>query len=642
MKKKFVLLVILCMGVFHLYGQYDLNNGSYIFNEFNSNIPAGTYPSFMEFYYLASTNDPSQQTALADLYENAYNLTSSSRIRALGTDGFSMINTANSTHHPLGYQLGAAVLKLNTEDRHSISLDWTVKTIQAGGGRKYCYQLFYRIGNAGPWEIALDNNQEEVIYTSENTNNAETIMPIWNFPPALENLPHVELMWKFYESSASTNTGTRAQIAIKYIEIQSLGLYNPNFDWQFFKDYAIEQEGLDYVDSFMFYYEDALDDFSIAVNPEFQISLETNGTYSPSINYAINNQTEDSFRVYIKRITGQTGWNTLNFEIHHQSFMQQFSYDWYWAESHLPNLFYLQQGDYEFREWGEFEPAGTYPPSMSFQVTEGRDYASLSLPLARDWLCAYDLTSRSRFQGLNQLGIEMRNTASPQYDNCMSGAEDIEQYIGAVTLLLNTEGVDSARLKYYTMVSGLANVVDKRKYALILQYRLSPIDTFMNFPDSSTIHKAYDVLNYNEEWVDMLLPEELMQESFVQLRWLYADLEPGFGTGTHPAFRLDEIEVIGLLDNEDENNDEDEDEEEDEDGISVQELNQGIFVIYPNPVESGGLLYFSEKINGNLYNDLGQKILEIKQQDFLIVPNLVSGIYFLHTEEGRLWKIVIY
>lgn len=609
-----------------LHGQHDLSSGHYQFNSWSSNALAGTYPEHMSFYFLNTPNDPTAQTELSDLYDLPYNLTTSSRIRGLDQDGFSFINTANSQHHPQGDQLGAAVLDLNTSNRFNIQLTWTAKTIQTGG-RIHALQLFYRSNPSENWTEALDNNANPIVYLTQSNNGNELNMDVWTLPSSLEDLPHVQLMWKYYEHTSSSQQGTRSQLAIKNIYISSEGFNDPIIAFESERPFAIQQSGLPLTDSFKIKGAHWSTGLSIQVAPPFEISFENDQNFQTSLSYHSLIE-EDSVRIYIRGNGLANGWNEALITATCDQVNELFIYPWYFVESHLPDPFQVSDGHYLFKEWSSENAAGTFPDHMSFQMTSGDHYPSTSLPLIYDWNCDYNLTARSRFNGGEDWGILFLNTSSPQWDHCNVENISSNKYVGAVTLVANTEQVDSAVLSYYIMMFDQANVANKRKYAVQLQYRLSPYDTFVNYSSTNTYHPSYDVLNFDEHWVHLRLEESLLNQSFVQFRWLYFDEQPGFGAGLRPTYRLDEISLINLgipLD----------DEEEEED-ISIDErtLNQE-FYIYPNPITNGQTLNFSEAWSGTIFNIEGKIIETLNEVKEWSVIHLPTGIYFLKSHDDQ-------
>lgn len=623
--KHFLLLFIISTGFLSLtQAQHALSLGHYSFNEWPANSLPGSYPDHIVFYFLNTTSDPIASTDLSDPYELAYNLTTSSRIRGLGNDGVSFINTANAQHHPQGHQLGAAVLSLNTINRFNIQVNWTGKTIQTGG-RTHALQLFYRTSPNHAWEIALDENQLPIIYLTQPLNGQELILDPWTLPTILENQSHIQLMWKYYEHSSSDQQGTRSQLAIKTIDITSEGLNDPTIQFIAENEYTLHPSSIPTIDSIKIRGSQWATGLNIHVSPPFEISFDRDQNFMSELNY-ISIEEEDSIMIYLGSPQPENGWNEVVISAQVDQINTSINYLWYYVNSRLPEPLILAEKNYLFNEWPSNSPAGSYPDHMSFQMTEGDHYSSTSFPLIYDWNCAYNLSARSRFYGENDWGILFLNTSAPQWDECEIESSLANKFIGAVTLLANTENVDSAELSFYIMMLYQANVSQPRKYEVQLQVRKSPLDTFSNY-SLSTYYPAYDVLNFDEHWVNLRLDDSLLNQPFVEFRWLYYDTAPGVGTGIRPTYRLDEISLVNLgipL------------EEEEEEDISIDEpLHDKVFYMYPNPIANGQTLNFSKTWSGTVLNLEGKIIESLEEVKEWSISNLPTGIYFLKSSKGE-------
>lgn len=56
--------------------------------------------------------------------------------------------------------------------------------------------------------------------------------------------------------------------------------------------------------------------------------------------------------------------------------------------------------------------------------------------------------------------------------------------------------------------------------------------------------------------------------------------------------------------------------------------------IYPNPV-SEGVFYFNKRATGAIYNIMGQKMMEVKDAEYVQVPSLGEGFYIFRSERGE-------
>ncbi|MDX2195054.1 MAG: BACON domain-containing carbohydrate-binding protein [Cytophagales bacterium] len=71
-----------------------------------------------------------------------------------------------------------------------------------------------------------------------------------------------------------------------------------------------------------------------------------------------------------------------------------------------------------------------------------------------------------------------------------------------------------------------------------------------------------------------------------------------------------------------------------------QNLDNNI-IIYPNPVKRGEILYFNKEVTGELYNVIGNKVLDIENSMSIATQDVVQGIYFLKTNKGYIYKIAV-
>lgn len=199
-----------------------------------------------------------------------------------------------------------------------------------------------------------------------------------------------------------------------------------------------------------------------------------------------------------------------------------------------PTPFALWQGEYRFEALPANMPPGTYPPAMIFLQTAIRD-AGLNAAFEMPWTLPYNLTSRSRVNGLDGRGVSFLNTGNPQE---VSGAG----YLGAAVLALNTEGVRRVRVTW----TGGTVTPNSRPYALRLQYRVGDAGPFTDVADAagrpveyrrSPVAGDFAVLGPVE------LPALVDNRPLVQLRWVYYRTGEGPDSGARDELRLDDIRV---------------------------------------------------------------------------------------------------
>ncbi len=202
-----------------------LSEQEYEFHAWDSDEPAGSYPSNMAFVYM-DRSDPGLEAVVAGFTDGVYDLDSRTRINGLGDDGFSFINTGNEEGNPgyPGVRLGGALLALNTQGKTGIEVTWEGKTILPNS-RIYNLRLQYRIGDEGPFTDVLDDNGDPVEYRcGEEAGQRELIGPVL-LPKAAENKVYVQLLWRYYYTGVQldSESGQRSQLAISEILVAGTG-----------------------------------------------------------------------------------------------------------------------------------------------------------------------------------------------------------------------------------------------------------------------------------------------------------------------------------------------------------------------------------------------------------------------------------
>lgn len=66
------------------------------------------------------------------------------------------------------------------------------------------------------------------------------------------------------------------------------------------------------------------------------------------------------------------------------------------------------------------------------------------------------------------------------------------------------------------------------------------------------------------------------------------------------------------------------------------------FLIYPNPVSRGESVYFTEKMNIELYNALGVLVLKKENIRFIETAPFESGVYFIKSDKKGLTKLIVH
>lgn len=189
-------------------------------------------------------------------------------------------------------------------------------------------------------------------------------------------------------------------------------------------------------------------------------------------------------------------------------------------------------GPYVLSRWNANEPAGTAPPNLRFFQSDQQD-PGLATPMDLPWTLPFNLTGRSRINGLGTPGIGFINTGSPQLT---PGAG----YVGAAVLALDTRGSQDIRVRW---TGGTVDPND-RDYGIRLQYRIGNTTSFVDVPGPGGAPIEY-VRSANAGHSAVLGPHSLPaaadNQPLVELRWKYY-FRSG-SSGARAQLRLDEIQV---------------------------------------------------------------------------------------------------
>lgn len=210
-----------------------------------------------------------------------------------------------------------------------------------------------------------------------------------------------------------------------------------------------------------------------------------------------------------------------------------------------PPAYRLLNGPYQFMYWGPDHPEGSFPPHMIFQQSRKNDpgltdemtdpYHIPAQEYHEDDMdnigFPYRLNHRTRINGLGDGGISLINTGR--------GRD-----LGAVVLALDTRHLEDIMLSW----TGGTMQANSRAYALRLQYRIGHESFFTDVLDSLGMPVEYyrsGESGHLQSFEDILLPAELNNQPYVQLRWKYyftgQQLDPA--SGERDALGLSNISV---------------------------------------------------------------------------------------------------
>jgi hypothetical protein len=193
-----------------------------------------------------------------------------------------------------------------------------------------------------------------------------------------------------------------------------------------------------------------------------------------------------------------------------------------------------QSGFYALTNWDAAALAGTYPPNMLFyQVTNSVGDPGLANEMDSLWTSPYNLTSRSRINGLGTNGFAFINTDNPQ-TNAGAG------FVGAAVLGLNTLGRDNIQVTW----TGGTVTPNTVIYAIRLQYSVGTNGIFTDVLDAQNKPVEYlrnPVPGHSTRIGPVTLPAAATNQSYVQLRWKYYWVSGG--TGARAQLRVSNIRV---------------------------------------------------------------------------------------------------
>ena len=198
-----------------------LSSRDYAFEHWSAREAAETYPKNMLFLQ-SSTSDPTLSTRLDRAYQIPlsdaalpfdvdfpYGASSRTRMNGLGDEGVAFINTGR------GRDLGGVLLAINTEGLSNASLSFTAGTVLPNT-RVQALRLQYRIGTTGNFSDLRDSGQPIEYTRNASANHSSDFGPI-SLPVALLDQPYVQLLWRYYKVSGSSNS--RAQLRLDDIDI---------------------------------------------------------------------------------------------------------------------------------------------------------------------------------------------------------------------------------------------------------------------------------------------------------------------------------------------------------------------------------------------------------------------------------------
>ena len=286
-----------------------------------------------------------------------------------------------------------------------------------------------------------------------------------------------------------------------------------------------------------------------------------------------------------------------------------------------PEPFNLFAEDYSMTEWSAEATPGTYPTSMIFHVHSMTNAPLLEDEPDGDWLCAYNIGSRSRVLGQGEAGFSFLNTGDIQNDQtrCGNGPDDTGGYLGSAVLALNTTLVTDISLSY--VLTLIAQAADTRFYDVRLQFRFDTEAAWEDVPGAELFSADGLEAGFSNEFT-VELGEEFSNRELVQIRWKYYQNNVD-GGGSRPHIGFDEIAVTGTRTTSTKDR--------------IKEAKP--FSFFPNPV-NGDLIYFEEAVNFILYDASGKMIKQVENTERFYVGDLQAGVYIMRNELGMVSKFI--
>lgn len=194
-----------------------LNDGDFVFDHWDSDLPEWTYPPNMIFLQ-SDVDDPGVNYPLLYPYYIAhddyhdddegsigfpYNNTGRSRLNGLGEEGISFINTGRAR------DLGGALVSVNTGGLIGVEASWLCGTILQNS-RVYGINLQYRIGAEGDF-VNIPDDSGETSYVTTVNGHINSVSGV-RLPDEVLDQPYVQLLWRYHHISGTS--GPRAELRL--------------------------------------------------------------------------------------------------------------------------------------------------------------------------------------------------------------------------------------------------------------------------------------------------------------------------------------------------------------------------------------------------------------------------------------------
>jgi hypothetical protein len=375
-------------------------------------------------------------------------------------------------------------------------------------------------------------------------------------PAQCNNQAEVEVRWK-YLSLAANDGGTRPRIRLDDITIDSeeLDPEDPalliNESLSSFEQYVGTPSS---VQSLEVSGENLTSSVLLATNSPYEISLNAATGFDSELTLSPIAETLNTTTIYVRMNASQEGFysniltfsggglsNSITLPLNGTATIYEPPYN-----LSFPTPYVLKnEGNYSLNEWNASNASETYPKNAIFHVYENEPTENEE-PVT-DWLCSYDLSARSRINGLGANGFSFFNTASAQ-DESQCGSLDgtgIGGHVGDFVMAINTEEMENIRVSFLVeLLNQSSGNPQPRNYGLELMYRTDELSPWLNLPTKINYQTAQKTQNEVTNFVAITLPEAVNNQALVQLRWQYFSIEENDG-GSRPRIRMDDFLIEG-------------------------------------------------------------------------------------------------
>ena len=297
-----------------------------------------------------------------------------------------------------------------------------------------------------------------------------------------------------------------------------------------------------------------------------------------------------------------------------------------------PEIYSLSQEDYFLENFSPDSPRGVYPEGMRFVYMSDTD-PGLDSEIEGYTSGRYDLSTRTRVNGLGDGGFSFINTSNPDGNPGYPGGK-----LGGAVLYLNTEG------RSFIEVDWTAGTMEpnSRIYNIRLQYRVGQEGEFKDVPDESgnpVEYRRSEERGHAERIGPVVLPEDVNDQPHVEILWRYyftgerVDDE----SGQRSQLRISEISVtskpLGYVEEPDPDPDPDPEPE------PIIPITFKLYQNFPNPFYPHSTIMYdlpiSQQVRLEIYSVTGQYIKTVINQQVeagrhtvsIDASSLSSGVY---------------